>query len=308
MIRSILHYIDASDGNMEEGSLRVDLNISVKKKGETTLRPKIEVKNMNSFSNIEAAFDAEVRRQIALYEADPAAVLPPATHRWDPETGTTKVMRVKEGTEDYRYFPEPDLPPLLLSEEYIETIRKELPELPLERKRRYLADLGLSQDVTAVLINDKKLSDYFEKGLSSCPDTKSLANWIVVEFAARFKDTGYTLDRSEISPENVAKLVNFINDHTITGKIAKQVADEMMASPGKDCAEIISENPDFRPLRDEKEIEQLVDRVLRENPESVADYQNGRFKAFAFLVGAVMKLSRGKASPALVNEILKKKL
>lgn len=312
MIRAILQYIDASDCNMEEGSLRVDVNVSVKKKSEDKLRNKVEIKNMNSFNFIEMAIDAEVKRQIKLYEAHPDKdhdeLIPQATFRWDPETKTTKMMRQKESAEDYRYFPEPDLPPIVLTQEYVDEISQNLPELPFERTHRYVNELGLSRDQAITLTNEKTLSDYFEKAMETCKNPVNLCNWIIVEFQGRFKDTGVTLPGSLISAENVAKLVNLIEDKKITGKIAKSVADDMIRLDGKDCEAIVKENPDYQPVHDTDEIEKYIDQVLAENEQSVADFKNGKEKAFGFLVGQVMKLSRGKAAPSLVNEILRKKL
>ena len=312
MIRAILQYIDASDCNMDEGSLRVDVNVSVRKKGETKLRNKVEIKNMNSFNFIEMAIDAEVKRQIRIYEKNPnesiESLVPQSTYRWDPEAKMTRLMRVKEAAEDYRYFPEPDLPPIILSEEYIKSTSEQMPELPFEREKRYVESLELSRDQATTLTSEKKLSDFFEEGLKTCKNAKSLCNWIIVEFQGRFKESGSTLYDSPISAKNVAKLVNLIDSNVITGKIAKLVADEMIAQNGKDCEKIVKENPDFQPVNDSEEVEQIVDQVLLENQQSVQDYKNGKQKAFGFLVGQVMKASKGKAPPALVNELLKKKL
>ena len=311
-VKAILQYIDASDCNMEEGSLRVDANISVRLSGEKGFRNKIEIKNMNSFSNMEMAIEAEIKRQIREYLAHPdkphSEVIKQATYRWDPEKKETVLMRRKESADDYRYFPEPDLVPIILTDAYIEEIRSQLPELPLQRLRRYIHELGLSPDSAFFLTSDKSLADYFAEGLQVCPNARSLCNWIIVEFAGRLKDSGKTLQTLGIAPSQVAKLVNMIDKGTITGRIAKQVADEMVAQPGKDCEAIVAENPDFQPLHDQGEVEKIVDQVLADNAQSVADFRAGRDKAFAFLVGQVMKLSRGKASPQLVNDLLKKKI
>lgn len=311
-VKAILQYIDASDCNMEEGSLRVDANISVRLSGEKGFRNKIEIKNMNSFSNMEMALEAEIKRQIREYLAHPDKphheVITQATYRWDPEKKETVLMRRKETADDYRYFPEPDLVPIILTDAYIEEIRSQLPELPLQRLRRYINELGLAPDSAFFLTSDKTLADYFAEGHKHCPNARSLCNWIIVEFAGRLKDTGKTLQTLGIAPLQVAKLVNMIDKGTITGRIAKQVADEMVAHPEKDCEAIVAENPDFQPLHDQGEIEKFVDQVLAANAQSVEDFRAGRDKAFAFLVGQVMKLSRGKASPQLVNDLLKKKM
>lgn len=310
-IRAIMLYLDACDGNMEEGSLRMDANISVRPKGEKGLRPRIEIKNMNSFSFMQMAIDSEVTRQIKLYlhhpHKDPKELIPPGTYRWDPEHKQTVLMRRKESADDYRYFPEPDLPPLILTDADIDDIRMHLPELPHDRLRRYISDLGLTEYAAETLINEKFLSDYFEEALKTCKNPRLLCNWITVEFAGRLKETGKTLQDLGIRPEHLAKLVNLIEENKITGRIAKSVADEMMKTP-LDPEIIVSKNPDYQTLDDTGAIEVLVDEVLKANPQSIAHFKQGREKAFAYLVGAVMKLTRGKASPQVVNELIRKKL
>ena len=303
-VKAILEYIDASDCNMEEGSLRFDVNVSVRKKGESDLRTKVEIKNMNSFSNMALAIDSEVKRQIEEYEDGNR--IEQATYRFDPDTQSTILMRKKEQAEDYRYFPEPDLVPIVLTDAYINGLKAHLPELPLERERRYVNELKLSPDSAFLIVTDKKLSDYFEKALKLSPHAQSLVNWITVEFAGRFKDTGKDLLSSGITPESLAELVNFIHDKTITGRIAKAIADEMVLYVHKTPSQFISENPDFKPVSDSSELEKIVHEVLAEHPQSVVDYKAGRDKAFAHLVGQVMKKTRGKASPDVVNELLKK--
>lgn len=311
-VKAILQYIDVSDCNMEEGSLRVDTNISVRRKGEQGLRNKIEIKNMNSFSFMEMAIKSEIHRQIEAYLNHPQTpieqVIQQATYRWDPERKETVLMRRKETADDYRYFPEPDLVPILLTSAYIEEIRKTLPELPLQRERRYVRDLGLSSHQAFVLTSDKALADYFEEALKSCTNARSLSNWILVEFIGRLKDTGETILSKGIKPEHMGSLINLIDKGTVTGRLAKSVADEMVAHPGKDPADIVAANPDFQTLNDQGEIERYVDKVIGENGQSVADFKAGRDKAFAFLVGQVMKLCKGKASPQLVNDLLKQRM
>lgn len=311
-IRAILLYIDACDGNMEEGSLRIDANISVRPKGEMGLRPRIEIKNMNSFSFMEMAISSEISRQIKLYlnhpHKDPLELIPPGTYRWDPELKHPVLMRKKESADDYRYFPEPDLTPLILTDAYIDEIRTKLPELPHDRYKRYISDLGLTEYAAEVLINEKFLSDYFEEALKLCKNPRLLCNWITVEFAGKLKDSGKTLLDIGILPPHIAKLVQMIDENKITGRIAKSVADDMIASPGSDPEIIVAKNPDYQPLDDVSAIEPLVDQVLAENPQSILDFKAGRDKAFAFLVGSVMKLTRGKASPQVVNDLIKKKL
>lgn len=305
-VKAILEYIDASDCNMEEGSLRFDVNVSIRKKGETGLRTKVEIKNMNSFNNMAIAIDAEVKRQIEEYEA--GNKIAQATYRFDPDTQSTILMRKKEQAEDYRYFPEPDLVPIVLTDAYINDLKAHLPELPLERERRYVHELKLSPDSAFLIVTDKKLSDYFEKALKLSPHAQSLVNWINIEFAGRFKDTGKDLLSSGITAENLAELINFIHNKTITGRIAKAIADEMVLHPYKSPSQLIEENPDFKPVSDSGELEKIVLEVLAEHPQSVADFKAGRDKAFAHLVGQVMKKTRGKASPDIVNDLIKKKI
>lgn len=311
-VKAILQYIDASDCNMEEGSLRIDTNISVRKKGETGFRNKIEIKNMNSFTFMEMAIKSEVKRQIHAYTSQPdkplAEIVPQSTFRWDAERKETVLMRTKESADDYRYFPEPDLLPIILTDAYIEEIRQSLPELPLQRERRYVHDLGLSAHSAFVLVNDKHLADYFDEALKTCSNAKNLCNWLIVEFAGRLKDTGEDIITVGIPAAHAASLVNLIEKGTITGKIAKSVADEMLNAPGKDPAEIVAANPDFQPLNDLSEIEKMVEAVLSQNQQSIVDFKAGRDKAFAFLVGQVMKLCKGKASPQIVNDLLKQKI
>jgi aspartyl-tRNA(Asn)/glutamyl-tRNA(Gln) amidotransferase subunit B len=311
-VRAILQYIDASDCNMQEGSLRFDANISVRKIGEKGFRQKVEIKNMNSFSNMELAVNAEIRRQIELYEEnpdrDPNEIMQQATYRWDADLGETVLMRKKESADDYRYFPEPDLPPIVLTDLYIEEIRAALPELPLARERRYVNELGLAPHAAFLLASDKPIADYFERGLQSTKNARALCNWITIEFSGRIKDSGKSLLEAGIRAEDIGQLVDYIDSGKITGKIAKAVADEMVAQPGRRCAEIVASNPDYMPVTNSGEIEAIIDRVLAANPQSIEDLKNGKERAFGFLVGQVMKETKGKASPQIVNELLNQKL
>ncbi len=311
-VKAILQYLDVSDCNMEEGSLRMDVNISVRPKGSKELRNKIEIKNVNSFAFMGMAIEAEFKRQVRAYLSNPNQahheVIEQSTYRWDADRKETVLMRRKETADDYRYFIEPDLPPLVLEEEYIDTVRNSLPELPYEREKRYMADFVLTNDAAIILVNEKKLADYFEEGLKTCSNPKSLCNWIIVEFAGRYKETGKPVWTSGIPATHIGKLVASIDSGLITGKIAKAVADLMVANPLKDPHEIIKENPDFQPMGNEKELEAIVDRILAENPQSVEDYRGGKERAFSFLVGQVMKATQGKAPPPLVNKMLQDKL
>jgi len=311
-IRSIMIYLDASDCNMEEGSLRIDANISIRPMGETTLRNKIEIKNMNSFHNMELAIDAEIKRQTHLYtlhpDKDPDEVIFPGTYRFDPESKELILMRSKENAEDYRYFPEPDLLPIILSKSYIEKVRSFLPELPFQRFNRYVSVLSLSKSTAYTLIQDKPLCDYFEKTLISCKNPKALSNWLVVEFTGRLKESAISLEVSGIPSHHITELVNMIEENIITGKIAKSVADDMVKTPNISPKDIVKNNPDYQPISDTTSIEALVDQVLAENTQSILDYKAGKGRAYGFLVGQVMKLCQGKASPGLVNDLLTKKI
>jgi aspartyl-tRNA(Asn)/glutamyl-tRNA(Gln) amidotransferase subunit B len=308
-IRAILDYLDVSDCNMEEGSLRFDVNVSVRKVGELGLRNRIEIKNMNSFSNLELAIEHEIDRQIALYEAspdkDPGAVIEQCTYRWDPDLGATVLMRTKEDAEDYRYFPEPDLLPLVLSKEEIEEERGRLPELPLEKERRFAREFELSAQQSYFLTSDKKIANFFEEALQTCRQPKMIANWIAVEFTGRLKEQGKTIWESGLRAVDVGELVQMIQDGAITGKTAKSVADEMVSMPGVSPKSIVEKNPAYRPFGDIQRLQEIVTEVVEANPQSVQDFLAGRDRAFAFLVGQVMKKTQGSAHPEQVNSLLK---
>ena len=307
-IKAIMQYIDSSYCNMQEGQLRMDANISVRKKGETKLRPKAEIKNMNSFFNMELAIESEIVRQIEFYLKNPDKEIASGTYRFDLEKQKTILMRSKETSDDYRYFPEPDLPPLVISQKLVDSLKEELPELPRARFNRYVETLELSHYSAGLLVNDKRLCDEFEEGLRTCKNAKSFCNWLTVEFIGRVKESGKTLSEFGIVTEHIADLVNFIEDNTITGKIAKKVADDMIASPGTSPKEIIEKNPDYKPMTDLGAVDEIVNRVVSENPESIADYKNGKQKAFQFLIGQVMKETKGKAPPNIVRDLIEKKI
>jgi aspartyl-tRNA(Asn)/glutamyl-tRNA(Gln) amidotransferase subunit B len=311
-LRAIMQYLEIAKCNMEEGGMRMDVNISVRPKGEVKLRPCIEIKNLNSFHNMELAIESEIRRQIIGYTQNPHTdheeVIRPGTYRFDLESRQTIIMRSKEKALDYRYFHEPDLPPIVLKKSTIEKIRLELPELPYQRYLRYIKELKLPVDRAAVLVNDKYSSDFFEKALTLCGNATSLANWIIVEFYGRLKEKGLTLRTSGLKSEFIGRLVKLIEEKVITGRIAKQVADDMLENPNRDPQEIISSSPDYRPVNDTEIIEPIIDQVLQDHVQSIIDYRSGRKKALAFLVGQVMKQTQGKASPNLVNKLILSKI
>ncbi|MGR3952490.1 MAG: Asp-tRNA(Asn)/Glu-tRNA(Gln) amidotransferase subunit GatB [Chlamydia sp.] len=304
-IRSILDYLDISDCNMEEGSIRFDVNVSVRKRGEKGFRNRIEIKNMNSFAGLKLAIDYEIERQSKLYEANPdipyGELIPQSTYRWDPEALKTVLMRSKEQASDYRYSPDPDLLTLILDPKEIEEIGKKVPELPLAKERRYRESLGLSSLQSYFLTNDKKMATYFEEALRSSSHPKPLANWISVEFTGRLKDSGKTVYESKIAPCNIAELVELIASQKCNGKIAKIIADKMVENPQLSPKEIIEANPDFISIADSKLLKTIAQSVIEKNESIVLEYISGRDRVFAFLVGQVMKETKGSASPELAN-------
>lgn len=304
-IRSIMLYLNASDCNMEEGSLRIDANISVRPQGSAELRNKTEMKNLNSFNYLQQAITHEIERQIAFYEEHPEESLPSATYRWDAAQSKPIHMRSKDTAMDYRFFAEPNLPPLILSDAEIEAIAKNLPELPTQRLLRYVEAFDLKWDSAELITQDRLLADYFEEALKHHHNPRALANWITSEFAGRLGEK--PIYQSGITPEHIAELCALIDAGTITGKIAKSVADDMVQEPRRPQA-IVESNPDYQPMTDYGAIESIVDAVLAENPDSIALFESGRDRAFGFLIGQVMKKTGGKANPKLVNELLKNKL
>lgn len=307
-VKAILEYVNASDCNMQMGSMRMDVNCSVRKKGEKELRQKTEIKNMNSFFNMKMAIEAEVLRQIEFYEQNPNEKIQSGTYRFDLEKKRTILMRRKESADDYRYFPEPDLPNMILTQDFVDQIKKNLPELPEQRFERYISTHKLTPYSAAILIEEKTLSDAFEAGLRHCKNPTALCNWITVEFAARLKEKEMSLQSSGLKMEHIAQLVNMIDEKTITGKIAKLVADDMIESIETSPQDIVKNNPDYQPLKDTNFIEALVDQALQEHEQSVIDYKAGKDRAFQFLVGQVMKLCRAKAPPDVVKAMLEEKI
>jgi aspartyl-tRNA(Asn)/glutamyl-tRNA(Gln) amidotransferase subunit B len=291
---------------MEEGSLRIDANVSVRKKGEETLRAKTEIKNMNSFTNMELALEAEIKRQIDVYHS--GDVVTSGTYRFDLATGTTIMMRKKESADDYRYFPEPDLPPLCIHPDWITYLKNQLPELPRERKNRYIETLGLTPYAANLLIKDKPLCDQFEKGLLVAKNPVSFCNWLTIEFIGRIKNSKKTLTELGLDIFGIARLSNMVEEKEITGKVAKQIADMMVENSQKTPEALLEENPSLKALTDTTAIEAIVDEVLSLHLDSVKDFQNGKEKAFNFLVGQIMKACQGSAPPDIVRDLVKKKI
>ena len=301
-LRMILRYLDTCDGNMEEGSMRADVNISVRRPGDK-LGTRCEIKNVNSVKAVQMAIDYEVQRQIEIIEG--GGVIKQETRLWDPAKGETRSMRSKEEAHDYRYFPDPDLLPLHVSDEYIEKIRKTLPELPDQKKHRFISAYGLSAYDASVLIAERIRAEYYET-VAKGRDTKLAANWVINELLGALNKGGKEILQSPITASQLGGLIDLISDSTISGKIAKDVFAIMYES-GKDAAAIVEEKG-LRQVTDTGAIEKIVDEVLAENPGNVAEYKAGKDKMFGFFVGQVMKKSQGKANPAIINDLLKKKL
>lgn len=303
-IKSILEYIDVSNCRMEEGNLRADLNISLRPTGEKTLGTKAEMKNINSFKAVEDALSYEIERQEEILEDGGHIVQ--ETRTWDPERGITKSMRSKEEAHDYRYMPEPDLVPIVTSEEEIEAYRKALPELPDARRERYMEAFCLSAYDAGILTASRALAEYFEACLADGADAKGAANWIMGDLAKNLNAEGKTIEQSPVEASRLAQMLKLIEKGTISSKIAKKVFAEMWTS--SDAPEKIVEDKGLVQITDTKAIEAIVDAVIAANPKPVADYKSGNKKAVGALVGQVMKQSKGKANPQLVNQLLADKL
>lgn len=303
-MRAILQYVGISDCRMEEGSLRCDANVSVRPVGQKELGTKTEIKNINSFKGVERAIEYEAMRQAELLEDGGKVVQ--ETRTWDEKEGVTKSMRTKEEANDYRYFPEPDLVPFTVSDEYIENIRKSLPELPDARKERYMKEFGLSSEDAVFMTNDKDTADYFEAAVDAGADPKACVNWLMGEFASQLSTDGIEIAKAPVSAENLAALLKLISKGTISGKIAKKVFATMWKEGGN--PEEIVKAQGLVQISDTAELSKLVDDVVGKNPKAVEDFKAGKKKAVGALVGQIMKATKGKANPRVINELLNKKL
>lgn len=303
-LRAILQYCGVSDCKMEEGSLRCDANVSVRPVGQKELGTKTEIKNINSFRGVERAIEYEAMRQAQLLEDGGTVVQ--ETRTWDEKEGVTKNMRKKEEANDYRYFPEPDLVPFTVSDEYIEEIRKTLPELPDARKARYMESYGLAAYDADYLTNDKDRADYFEAMVAAGAEPKEAANWLMGDFAKLLSRDNLEMKAAPVQAAAMADLLKLIAKGTISGKIAKQVFAEMWTS-GKDPETIVKEKGLVQ-ISDTGALEELAAKVIAANPQSVADFKAGKKKAVGFLMGQIMKETKGKANPQVVNGILTKML
>lgn len=303
-LKSILRYVRVSDCNMEEGSLRCDANVSIRPRGESEFRTRVEIKNLNSFKAVRQAIDYEVEWQKEVYSK--GETFRQMTKLWDATVLRTIPMRSKEMSHDYRYFPEPDLLSFEIPESQVNMIRASLPELPSEKKKRFMDVLGLPEYDAEVLTAEREISEYFESALAISADPKKTSNWVKDEVLGIVNKENISIAQFSVGPERIGKLVSMINSGEISGKIAKSVFEEMLSS--LDTPEKIVEAKGWKVVKDDKEIERLVDKVLSENQESVVSYQNGKDRALGALVGAVMKESKGKADPKTVNDLLLQKL
>lgn len=300
-LQSIARALKTSNGNMEEGSMRADVNVSVRKIGETEFRTRCEIKNMTSFRFIQAAIIAEAKRQIEIYET--GGDVSQETRRFDSVSGETSTLRSKENALDYRYFPDPDLLPLIVTDDEIEEIRKNLPELPAAKKLRFINDLKLSEYDAQTLTANPDISEWFENAIDGKTQrAKPVANWMISELFAHFTD----IKDSTITPDALRELVDFILDETISGKIAKDVFARMLEGEGN-AGEII-EKHGLKQVTDTGAIERVIDEVIANNPDQVAQYRSGKVGLIGWLVGQVMKQSGGKANPGIVNKMMAEKL
>jgi len=303
-LRTILQYLEICDGNMEEGSFRCDANVSIRPAGTEKLGTRTEVKNMNSFRHVERALAYEIERQKKVLAAGSAVLQ--ETRLWDPTKGVTEAMRGKEEAHDYRYFPDPDLVPLTISPQWIEEIRKGLPELPLQRKGRFIKEYQIPEYDAGVITTSKALADYYEESVRLFPEPKQVSNWIMGDLLRLLKEDEKEAESSPLSPKQLAEMLGLIKDGTISGKIAKAVFEEMYKT-GKGAKEIVEEQGLVQ-ITDEAAVAQAVAEILQNHPQEVEEYKNGKEKLFGFFVGQVMKATQGKANPQIVNEILKEKL
>jgi aspartyl-tRNA(Asn)/glutamyl-tRNA(Gln) amidotransferase subunit B len=304
-IHTLVRYLGICDGNMQEGSFRCDANVSVRKTGEARLGTRAEIKNLNSFRFVERAIHHETERQVALLEAGGTVIL--ETRLYDPDRNETRPMREKEEANDYRYFPDPDLLPLVLSEDFIEALRADLPELPDAKRQRFTAQYGLPAYDAAVLCASRELADFYEGAVAaSGGQAKPCANWVMVEVLGALNREGKEIGQCPISPTMLGGLVRRITDGTISGKIAKEVFEAIWQGEGD--ADAVIEARGLKQISDEAAIAALIDEVLRDNPTQVAQYRQGKEQVLPFFVGQVMKKSRGKANPQRVNALLREKL
>ena len=303
-IHSIIRYLEISDGNMAEGSMRCDANVSVRKIGEEKLGTRTETKNVNSFRFVEKAIQYEIERQI--HELQSGNKITQETRLYDSQANTTRPMRSKEFANDYRYFPEPDLLPVNLEKEFIEEVLATMPEMPNEKRERFVSEFSLSQYDADLLAADKDVADFFEEVTKVSNSPKLSANWIMGELSAELNNENLGIKESKVSSNKLGQLISRIEDGTISGKIAKDIFEKIWTT-GKEVDDLIKEEG-LEQVTDDKQIESMIDEVISDNPEQLEQYKSGKDRLFGFFVGQVMKASQGKANPKQVNDILKSKL
>jgi aspartyl-tRNA(Asn)/glutamyl-tRNA(Gln) amidotransferase subunit B len=304
-LRRILRYLGVSDGNMQEGSLRCDVNISVRPVGQKEFGTKVEIKNMNSFNAIQRAIEYEIERQIEALQTGERIVQ--ETRLWEENSQRTVSMRSKEGSSDYRYFPEPDLGPIEVTEEQLKTWRSELPELPYQKRQRYESELGLSAYDARVLTDDRAMAEYFEKAVAAGASAKPAANWLMGDISAYLNsNSDVSITNLPLKPQELAELTNLIESSTISNKIAKDILPELLEKGGS--PKQLVESKGLIQISDTGAIEVAIEEVLTAHPKELEQYRNGKTKMLGFFVGQVMKKTGGRADPKLTNQLLAKKL
>jgi aspartyl-tRNA(Asn)/glutamyl-tRNA(Gln) amidotransferase subunit B len=303
-LRAILQYLEICTGDMEKGTFRCDANVSVRPKGQKELGTRTELKNMNSFRHVEKALEYEIKRQIRLLEEGEEVVQ--ETRLWEVNQGITVSMRGKEEAHDYRYFPDPDLVPLRVDDAWIEDVRKGLPELPTEKKERFLREYKIPEYDAEILTSTKPLANFYEESVRLFPDPKAVSNWMMGDLLRELKGDEKEIDESLLTPSHLAEMLKMIKEGTISGKIAKEVFEEMYRT-GEKPARIVQEKGLVQ-ISDTSEIEKAIEKAMQANPKQVEDYRKGKEKLLGYFVGEVMKETKGKANPKLLNELLKEKL
>ncbi|XP_050941384.1 glutamyl-tRNA(Gln) amidotransferase subunit B, chloroplastic/mitochondrial [Cucumis melo] len=304
-LQRLVRYLGVSNGNMQEGSLRCDVNVSVRPIGQSQFGTKVEIKNLNSFSSVSRAIDFEISRQVLLHSQGQSDQIVQETRLWEEGAQKTITMRKKEGLSDYRYFPEPDLPEVILTKEYVDNIHDSLPELPEMKRRRY-ESMGLSMQDVLFLANDISVAEFFDATIARGAEVKLAANWIMGDIAAYMKNEKLTINDIKLTPQELAELIASIKGGTISGKIGKEILFELLAKGG--TVKGLIKEKDLVQIADPAEIEKMVEKVLVENPKQLEQYRGGKTKLQGFFAGQVMKASKGKANPGLLNKILLEKL
>ncbi len=303
-LRTILRYLGVSTGDMEKGAMRCEANVSVRPKGSRELGTKVEVKNLNSFRSVKLALEHEIARQIAVLEG--GGRVERVTMGWDEVRGRTVVQRSKEAAEDYRYFPEPDLPPLVVDEAWVEALRAQLPELPEAKRARFVREYALPADVAAVLVEDRAVADYYEACVAAYPDPRTVAHWVTGEVFRLLRRSNQEIGQMRVSPAHLAELLRLVDAGTLTLTLAKAVFEEMYET-GQAPGQIVQARG-LAVVGEAKDLEPIVQRVIQEHPDAVAQYLGGKEGALGFLIGQVMKATRGKADPKLAGRLLAERL